>query len=187
MACRAVLGSQEPFRQQSFTQEKRNKAGTVPWNREQAAELTGSVSSFIVLTSEPELLTVTKSDPSVLYVLAYPILGCVHGVSWGQNSHSTHLTCGSSWTRQLSLCAPLVVPWALLFWGLVWLVQRLSPHMPASDFRRERCSSSVLVTVHYSKISQLNSLGDGVAPFTDLKQKKGEGGLGRMWDFFKTK
>ena len=44
VATRAVLGSQEHFREQSFTPEKRNKAGTVPRTREYAAEHTGSLS-----------------------------------------------------------------------------------------------------------------------------------------------
>lgn len=65
---RAVLGSQEHFREQSFTPEKRNKEG-LSLTLENV-QLNSLDLFLIVLTySQPELLTRTKSNPSVFCVL----------------------------------------------------------------------------------------------------------------------
>lgn len=64
------------FQGTALSPERREtKQGLSPRNREQAAELTGSLSWSIVLTySQLELLTWTKSDPSEVCVLFPPPL-----------------------------------------------------------------------------------------------------------------
>lgn len=62
------------FQGTALSPERREtKQGLCPCNREQATELTGSLSWFIVLTySKSELLTGTKRDPSEGGLCAFP-------------------------------------------------------------------------------------------------------------------
>ena len=62
------------FQGTALSPERREtKQGLSPWKKEQATELTGSLSWFIVLTySELELLTGTESDPSEGGLCTFP-------------------------------------------------------------------------------------------------------------------
>lgn len=126
----------------SFSPERREtKQGLSPWNREQATGLTGSFSSFIVLTySQPELLTSTQRHASEFCILSYLLCGCVHGVRWGHGNYPASLTRGGS----NAVCAPPPhLCFDFTFWGsrlasaACLAKQRiLKAHLPASGCRQ---------------------------------------------------
>ena len=116
----ALFSESRSISGKSFTQEKRNKAGTVPLKQR-----TGERTHWIFFLSLLSWLApnrscwqVPKVTPRSFVYFSYLLFGCVHGVSWGHHDYP--------WRQpgQIMQCCPYALSYALTsnFQSVVWLI-----------------------------------------------------------------